>query len=335
MKIENSSISMSAVHNLTIQSSAKTSTSFRIADQKDNSPQFFQNYLKQPLKSAPIGSDNRITSSTMSIKLLLLRRIFDAIAGRYGLDDRDRYAVKTGDLMDLRNESSSDELTTGTLWQKTVSTSTYYCESEFTSFEATGYATTSDGRTLSFGVELSLSRSFTSVYEEFESTEYILTDPLMIDIGSNVPSVSDMKFMFDLDADGTKEEISFAGKGNGFLALDLNGDGIINDGSELFGTKSGNGFGDLAKYDSDHNGWIDENDEIFDKLRVWTKDENGNDELINLKDADVGAIYLGHANTPFALTDNNNYAHGFIRSSGIYLKESGGVGMIQQLDLTS
>ena len=41
-------------------------------------------------------------------------------------------------------------------------------------------------------------------------------------------------------------------------ALDINEDGKINDGKELFGTASGNGFGDLAAYDQDNNGWIDE-----------------------------------------------------------------------------
>ncbi len=39
----------------------------------------------------------------------------------------------------------------------------------------------------------------------------------------------------------------------------------INDGSELFGTSSGDGFKDLATYDEDENGWIDENDSIFSK----------------------------------------------------------------------
>ena len=68
---------------------------------------------------------------------------------------------------------------------------------------------------------------------------------------------------------------------------------MINDGNELFGTKSGDGFKDLAKYDKDRNGWIDEADDIFDDLRIWTKDEQGNDKLLTLKEAGVGAIYLG------------------------------------------
>ena len=60
-----------------------------------------------------------------------------------------------------------------------------------------------------------------------------------------------------------------------FLALDLNGDGRINNGSELFGALSGNGFADLAQYDSDANGWIDENDEIFQRLKVWSGADDG------------------------------------------------------------
>lgn len=101
----------------------------------------------------------------------------------------------------------------------------------------------------------------------------VKTDPLMINLDANIGSVSDQKFFFDLDSDGKEEQISFAGKGSGFLALDKNGDGKINDGSELFGTSSGDGFKDLAEYDEDKNGWIDENDSIFSKLKVWTKDE--------------------------------------------------------------
>ena len=147
-------------------------------------------------------------------------------------------------------------------------------------------------------------------------------------------SVSDQKFLFDLDGDGKKENISFTGKGSGFLALDKNGDGVINDGNELFGTKSGDGFKDLAKYDKDRNGWIDEADDIFDDLRIWTKDEQGNDKLLTLKEAGVGAIYLGNASTQFSLNNQQtNHTNAMIRSTGVYLKESGEAGTIQHVDL--
>ena len=167
-----------------------------------------------------------------------------------------------------------------------------------------------------------------------EVQEYIKTDPLMINLDTNIGSVSDQKFFFDLDSDGKEEEISFAGKDSGFLAWDKNGDGKINDGSELFGTKSGDGFKDLAEYDEDGNGWIDENDRIYSQLKVWTKDENGNDRLIDLKDADVGAIYLRNADTQFSLKDDENKLNAEIKKTGIYLKEStGAVGTLNHVDL--
>ena len=173
-----------------------------------------------------------------------------------------------------------------------------------------------------------------SSLKESEVKEYIKTDPLMINLDTNVGHVSDQKFFFDLDADGKNEEISFAGKGSGFLALDKNGDGKINDGSELFGTKSGDGFKDLATYDEDGNGWIDENDSIFSKLKVWTKDENGQDRLVDLKKADVGAIYLKNADTQYSLKDNQHNLNAEIKKTGIYLKESTGeVGTINHVDL--
>ena len=141
-----------------------------------------------------------------------------------------------------------------------------------------------------------------------------------------------MKTFFDLDADGKEEEMSFVGKGSGFLALDKNGDGTINDGSELFGTQSGDGFKDLAAYDKDGNGWIDEADDIFKDLKVWTKDEEGNNKLLNLKEAGVGAIYLGSADTQFSLNNEQNKTNAVIRKTGIYLKESGEVGTVQHVD---
>ena len=137
-----------------------------------------------------------------------------------------------------------------------------------------------------------------------------------------------------MDSDGKAEELSSLTGGSGFLALDLNNDGVINDGSELFGTKSGDGFKDLAAYDKDGNGWIDENDEVFKHLKVWTKNADGSDRLIAIADAGVGAIYLGNASTEFSVnTLDTNRTQGIVRSTGIFLKESGEVGTIQHVDL--
>ena len=150
----------------------------------------------------------------------------------------------------------------------------------------------------------------------------------------DVPTgLSDQKIVFDLDADGVCENISVP-VGGGFLALDKNGDGDINDGSELFGTGSGDGFADLAEYDSDGNGWIDEADPVFEKLKIWVVDANGNRQLYSLKDKDIGAICLSNTDTEFSLTSlMDNTLNGKIRKSGVFLYEDGRAGHMMHIDI--
>ncbi|MBS1228717.1 MAG: hypothetical protein H6R17_1994 [Proteobacteria bacterium] len=211
-----------------------------------------------------------------------------------------------------------------------------YSESEQTSFSASGLVHTADGKQIDFSVSLSMSRSY---YEESNFSITIgntrqMQDPLVLNFDGAAAQLTDQRFTFDLNSDGSNESINFVAGGSGFLALDRNGDGKINNGSELFGAKSGNGFAELSALDDDHNGWIDENDAAYAQLQVWTKDSNGNDQLSTLKQANVGAIGLANAATSFDLKDANNEQQGRIRSSGIFLQEDGSVGTIQQVDLT-
>ncbi|MCI8327296.1 MAG: hypothetical protein HFI37_05915 [Lachnospiraceae bacterium] len=211
----------------------------------------------------------------------------------------------------------------------------FFHERETTTFQTTGSVVTADGRELSFRVHVEMTRSFTSfVMNQVQFGAERLCDPLVINLNSNVASVSDQKFLFDLDMDEEEESISMPSRGSGFLALDKNGNGKIDDGSELFGAKSGDGFADLEEYDIDKNGWIDEADAIFDKLRIWVKDEKGNDKLLKLKEAGVGAIYLKNAQTQFSLNSRyGNRTNAYIRKTGIFLYENGGTGTVQHLDL--
>ncbi|MBO4907936.1 MAG: hypothetical protein J5476_01515 [Lachnospiraceae bacterium] len=211
-----------------------------------------------------------------------------------------------------------------------------YSETEETGFHANGRACTEDGRTIDFNINILMSRSYMEYMNvSIPTMADALCDPLVVNIGSDTADVRDQTFKFDFDADGTEDEISMLGKGSGFLALDKNGDGKISDGSELFGTKSGDGFGDLREYDSDGNGWIDENDDVFSKLKVWCKDENGKDILMDLKEADIGAIFLGEQQTEFSLGGADGYRDGVIRSTGVFLREStGAAGTVQHVDLS-
>jgi hypothetical protein len=162
-----------------------------------------------------------------------------------------------------------------------------------------------------------------------------LKDPLVINFSGTAAQLTQRDFSFDIDADGTEEQISFVAPGSGFLALDKNNDGQINDGSELFGTASGNGFGDLSVYDLDGNNWIDENDAVYQNLRIWTKNSEGNDQLIALGKAGVGALYLGHIETLFSVKDDENGLLGQVRETGLAIMESGQVITMQQIDLVA
>lgn len=210
----------------------------------------------------------------------------------------------------------------------------YHEETENTGFSTQGTVKCADGREINFNLNLEMSRSFQEYYEEnisFKKTA--VCDPLVINLDGNIAELSDQTFLFDLDGDGELDEINQLSARSGFLALDKNGDGIINDGNELFGAKSGNGFEDLAAYDTDHNGFIDEGDEIWDKLKIWVMDENGNKQLYSLAEKGVGAICLQNASTDFTLTGQNNQTNALIRKTGIFLYENGGVGTVQHVDM--
>lgn len=211
---------------------------------------------------------------------------------------------------------------------------TYFEESESASFSTTGTVKTSDGREISFHVNVGMSREFQEYYkEDLELASFKFCDPLVINLDTDVAQLEDQTFYFDIDGDGEQDEIAQLKSGSGYLALDLNGDGVIGDGKELFGTESGNGFADLAKYDEDGNGWIDENDAVWSKLKIWSKDENGKDVLYSLEEKGVGAICLQNVSTNFTQKGAEGQTLGAIRNTGVFLYENGNVGTVQHVDV--
>ncbi len=218
-------------------------------------------------------------------------------------------------------------------WHFTATASESYYRSESMSFASNGVVNTADGRTIAFDVSLSMSNE---VYKSLSTSVDIASqfcDPLVVNFNGSAAELTQTKFSFDLDADGSADQVSMACGSSGFLALDKNGDGTINNGSELFGTSSGDGFRDLAAYDEDGNGWIDENDSVYNELRIWSKDESGNDKLVGLGKAGVGAIYLGSVASQYDVRSSTGDVSGAIRRSGVFLKENGGAGTVQHVDL--
>lgn len=108
-------------------------------------------------------------------------------------------------------------------------------------------------------------------------------DPLAIDLdgdGIELISLEDSNTYFDLNVDGFAEKTGWLGSDDGFLVLDKNKNGNIDDASELFGDQTGfeNGFEQLAQYDLNKDGVINAKDKIFNKLKVW-RDINSNGKV--------------------------------------------------------
>ena len=207
-----------------------------------------------------------------------------------------------------------------------------YQEDEQVNFATKGHIQTDNG-SLDIDMNFSMKRSFAV---ENRIDIYSLFDPLVVNIDGDIPELSQKSFSFDLDNDGKSDQISTLGSNSGFLALDKNNDGIINQGSELFGTKTGDGFGELSEYDKDKNGWIDENDSIFDKLQIWLKNEDNNEkELVGLGEVGIGAIFLNSQSSEFTFKTQTNQTLGEMKSCGMFLKEDGTCGTISQIDFAT
>ncbi|WP_321323015.1 hypothetical protein [Thiomicrorhabdus sp.] len=250
----------------------------------------------------------------------------------YGYNDSPKQSNDTSTFAPQQAKNSSINTappTSGQRW----SWKEMFHEEEHSHFQASGNVTTEDGRSINFDLSSSMSRQFSQQFSFEKQQGAIFKDPLVINLNGQPTSLTVDKFAFDLDADGQKDNISFVDSNSGFLALDKNQDGVINDGSELFGALTGNGFSELSQYDEDGNGWIDENDSIFSQLQIWQKNPNGFDQLSGLLELNVGAINLQNIQTEFALNDSNNQQHGQVKSSGVFLHETGQAGTIQQIDL--
>lgn len=284
-----------------------------------------------PAPVAAVEDADATAYSTEELQVTVLKLLIERLTGR-SLELFDARELNHGEKVELPPEQhgrSNGREGWGAVYEREETT----VEQESTRFSAQGVVHTADGREIELSVELNMSREFISHSNLTVRAGDALKDPLVINFEGAAAQLTRTTFAFDIDVDGSADQIAFVGPNSGFLALDRNDDGVINDGSELFGALSGNGFADLAAYDEDGNGWIDEGDAIFTRLLVWSRDATGEDRLDGLLLRNVGAIYLGQAATPFSLKDEGNALQGVVRASGIYLAEDGGVGTVQQLDL--
>jgi hypothetical protein len=338
MIIDSSSIQLYGRHQL--QQSSTETESLRIwiteprevADNAQTSPDKTTPSVETTQASEFFSQSDAVHSLTAQI----VKRMVKAITGRdFKLFNPEHLKADTA-AVEYQEKTTRQAETTRSgfalVYQRTAS----YQESENTTFSAQGTVKTRDGKEIEISSTLSMSREF-SVSSSFtlRAGDAVKIDPLVINFDGNAAELSEKHFEFDLDADGKLDHIAVLNPGSAMLALDKNRDGKINDGSELFGPQSGNGFNELAQYDEDHNLFIDEADSIYKQLRIWQRHEDGSQQLLALGEIGIGAIYLGHTSTPFQLKSSDNSSLGEITDSGVYLTEQGGVGTIQQINFTA
>jgi hypothetical protein len=354
MKIENSNVLLNSQHSAIDKHTVNESLRMWVGEQRPN----FEGRSRQQLNPAPAAGSVRLSAEALAAAQVDSTRQTAAIDPEKDLENDPRYLliklmvealtgtkiklVKMEDLQPAQsaqdipdtNQAAAPEQPKAAGFGVEYDRHETHYEAEQTSFSAEGVVKTTDGKEIRFKLDISMSR------EHLEQSDVSLRlgdakkkDPLVINFSGTAAQLTDSKFSFDLDADGKADQISFVGAGSGFLALDKNADGKINNGSEMFGPASGNGFQELAAYDQDKNSWIDENDAVYSQLKVWTRDGSGNETLSTLMQKKIGAIYLGNVSTPFDLKNGQNQLDGQVRSSGVYLNGDGGAGTVQQIDL--
>lgn len=220
--------------------------------------------------------------------------------------------------------------------QWTRVTLTHQTESESLCFASQGCVRTADGREIDFELSLSMSRETeTTSLDMLSGRLSKLVDPLVLNYPGQAAELTGATIAFDLSGDSQLEKLPILAGCSGYLALDRNGDGCINDGTELFGASSGNGFADLAQLDDDGNQWLDEGDAAFSKLLLWRPSDKDGGEPVGLHKQGIGALSLQSLKTPFSLKDAEGNLQAAVRRSGLWLGEQGGAGSLQHLDVAT
>lgn len=152
-------------------------------------------------------------------------------------------------------------------------------------------------------------------------------DPLILDLDFNgfAFSSKSQNIEFDLNADGQLDSISALKGEDAFLAIDVNKNGKIDNGLELFGDARGakDGFAELRRFDLNGDSIIDAQDRIYDQLLLLSFTDNGEQQISRLTDQDIKSISLD------SIQENLDYenANQLVSSAG-FEKSNGDKGII-------
>ena len=160
----------------------------------------------------------------------------------------------------------------------------------------------------------------------------LIASPLVLDLdGDGVEHTfyADDDILFDIDGNGSQDQTGWISADDGFLAIDLDGNGLIDDATELFGTNTTDGFSVLSNYDSNGDGTIDASDDVWAELVVWqdlNQDGVSQDgEMLSLDALGISSISLN--STVVDEWDNGN----FISDTSTFTYDDGSTGIIEDV----
>ena len=169
--------------------------------------------------------------------------------------------------------------------------------------------------------------------------KYHIVDPMILDLdGDGIETMAAGQYqgaLFDHNKDGIRTATGWVKPDDGLLVLDRNGDGIINNGGELFGdstlladgSRAAHGYAALAELDSNGDGKVDAADEKFADLRVW-RDLNSDgistaSELFTLEELGIASLDTAYKNTHTGLAGGNTLVQ-----QGSFTKADGSSGQM-------
>ena len=170
-------------------------------------------------------------------------------------------------------------------------------------------------------------------------------DPLILNLdGKGIQTIapSSVSTRFDHNADGIATATGWTAAGNGILALDLDKNGKIDSGKEIFGNHSvlsngataAHGYAALAELDSNNDGKVNALDKAFNELRVWI-DANSDgisqvSELHTLMSLDIQSLNLEHQENSKDLGNGHRLTH-----IGSYTKTDGTTGEMGDVEFAA
>jgi hypothetical protein len=162
-------------------------------------------------------------------------------------------------------------------------------------------------------------------------------DPLVLDLdGDGIEATAidpASPILFDHDADGVKTATGWIKADDGIVVLDLNGNGSIDTGRELFGdntllsdgTRAANGFAAIAQHDGNSDGKISSQDAVYSQLRIWQDaNQDGTSqagELHTLAEMGIASINVNGTASDLQLGNGNSQPW-----SGSYTRINGTTG---------